>query len=320
MTFVVLATDGVSEHGLAPLLEDARFDVIVIPDSGGEEFESRLSTASGLIVRSATKVDEAFIARASEVRVIGRAGVGVDNIDLDAATVKDIAVFNAPGANTNAAAEMTMALMLALVRKVPEADRSVRAGNWERASFKGVELKGRTLGLVGAGRIGGDVALRCQVFGMDVLVYDPYLSEERADELGVRLVGLGEVIENADVISCHVPLTDETRGMINVELLHRMKDGVYVINASRGGVIDEPALASALQDGTIAGAALDVYEREPLTEDSMLRDAPNLILTPHLGASTEEAQVGVATEVALRIQAALAEGDVSAAVNAADLG
>ena len=136
----------------------------------------------------------------------------------------------------------------------------------------------------------------------------------------MRLVGLGEVIENADVISCHVPLTDETRGMINVERLHRMKDGVYVINASRGGVIDEPALASALQDGTIAGAALDVYEREPLTEDSMLRDAPNLILTPHLGASTEEAQVGVATEVALRIQAALAEGDVSAAVNAADLG
>ncbi len=319
MTLTVLATDGVSEQGLAPLLEDDRFEVNIIPDSGGEEFDACLSTASGLIVRSATKVDEAFITRASELRVIGRAGVGVDNIDLDAATARGMAVFNAPGANTNAAAEMTMALMLALVRKVPEADRSMRAGKWERASFKGVELKGRTLGLVGAGRIGGEVALRCQVFGMEVLVYDPYLSEERADELDVRLVALEDVIQNADVISCHVPLTGETRGLINADLLHRMKDSVYVINASRGGIIDEPALASALHDGTIAGAALDVFESEPLGQGSPLREAPNLVLTPHLGASTEEAQVGVATEVAIRIRVALAEGDVSAAVNAADL-
>jgi D-3-phosphoglycerate dehydrogenase len=320
MTFTVLVTDRVSDEGLAPLLEDDRFDVEIIPESDSEEFESGLSSTSALIVRSATRVDEAMIARAPDLRVIGRAGVGVDNIDLGAATTRGVAVFNAPGANTNAAAELTMALMLSLVRRVPEADRSVRAGKWERASFKGVELKGRTLGLVGAGRIGGEVALRCQVFGMDVLVYDPYLSEERANNLGVRLVDLEDVIENADVISCHVPLTEETRGLINADFLHRMKDAAYVINASRGGVIDESALASALHCGTIAGAALDVYESEPLGETSPLREAPNLVLTPHLGASTEEAQVGVASEVAIRIHAALVEGDVSAALNAADLG
>ena len=319
MTFAVLATDGVSEQGLTPLLEDDRFVIKIIPDSGSEEFESGLSSTSGLIVRSATKVDESMIARAMGLRVIGRAGVGVDNIDLDAATTRGIAVFNAPAGNTNAAAELTMALMLSLVRRVPEADRSVRAGKWERASFKGVELRGRTLGLVGAGRIGGEVALRCQAFGMDVLVYDPYLQQERAKELGVRLVSLEYVIVNADVISCHVPLTEETRGLINADVLNEMKEGAYVINASRGGVIDETALALALHDGNIAGAALDVYEDEPLGEASPLRDAPNLILTPHLGASTEEAQLGVATEVAIQIQAALVEGEVSGAVNAADL-
>ena len=319
MTFAVLATDGVSEQGLTPLLEDDRFVIKIIPDSRSEEFESGLSSTSGLIVRSATKVDESMIARAMGLRVIGRAGVGVDNIDLDAATTRGIAVFNAPAGNTNAAAELTMALMLSLVRRVPEADRSVRAGKWERASFKGVELRGRTLGLVGAGRIGGEVALRCQAFGMDVLVYDPYLQQERAKELGVRLVSLEYVIGNADVISCHVPLTEETRGLINADVLNEMKEGAYVINASRGGVIDETALALALHDGNIAGAALDVYEDEPLGEASPLRDAPNLILTPHLGASTEEAQLGVATEVAIQIQAALVEGEVSGAVNAADL-
>ncbi len=319
MTLTVLVTDRVSDEGLAPLLDDDRFAIETIHDSSSDEFEAVLASALGLIVRSATKVDGDMITRAAGLEVIGRAGVGVDNIDLAAASKRGIAVFNAPGGNTNSAAELTMALMLALARRLTEADRSMREGRWERAGLQGIELKGRTLGLVGAGRIGGEVARRCRAFGMEVLVYDPYLTEERAEQLGVRLVSLDHVVENADVISCHVPLTDETRGLIDASRLGRMKDGVLVINASRGGVIDEAALAEALHDGAISGAALDVYEREPLSEESPLRNAPNLVLTPHLGASTEEAQVGVATEVAGYIRAALGEGDVSAAINAADL-
>ena len=319
MTFDVLVTDRVSDEGLAPLLDDDRFAIKTIHDSTSDEFEATLVSAAGLIVRSATKVDAGMMARASGLKVIGRAGVGVDNIDLIAASERGVAVFNAPDANTNAATELTMALMLALARRLPEADRSISEGRWDRASFKGIELKGRTLGLVGAGRIGGEVARRCQVFGMEVLVYDPYLSEERAEQLGVRLVSLDHVIENADVISCHVPLTDETRGLIDASLLGRMKDRVLLINASRGGVIDEVALAEALHDGAVAGAALDVYETEPLPPDSLLRNAPNLVMTPHLGAATEEAQIGVATEVAGYVLAALGEGDLSAAINAADL-
>jgi D-3-phosphoglycerate dehydrogenase len=210
--------------------------------------------------------------------------------------------------------------MLSAARSIPAADRSLREKRWERTSFRGVELKGRTLGLIGAGRIGGEVAVRCQAFGMDVVVYDPYLTEERAAELGVVLMDMDEVLARADFVSIHVPLNDETRGICGAEALSRMKSGAYVVNASRGGVVDEAALAKALHDGEIAGAALDVYETEPLPDGSPLRDAPNLVLTPHLGASTVEAQEGVATEVAEKIRAFLTSGDRSAAVNAADLG
>ena len=312
---VVLATDRVSKEGLAPLHDDKRFDVVTIDDSSSEEFLTTLKHASGLIVRSATTVGRSMIDEASDLKVIGRAGVGIDNIDVAAATARGIAVVNAPGGNTIAAAELTMALLLALARRVSRADLSVREGRWDRAAFKGVELKGRTLGLVGAGRIGAEVAVRCLAFGMDVLVYDPYLPEERARSLDLRLVTLEEVIEQADVISLHVPLNDETRGIISDETFHSMKKRAFVINASRGGVVDEEALVRALEAGEIAGAALDVYETEPLPPDSPLRAAPNLVLTPHLGASTEEAQVGVATEVAKAMAAALIDGDLSAAVN-----
>lgn len=316
MTFMILATDGVSEQGLAPVLQDERFTVEKVDDSASQEFEAALAKADGLIVRSATKVDEELISRASALKAIGRAGVGVDNIDLRAASDRGIAVFNAPGGNTVAAAELTMALMLSLVRRVTEADRSMRQGEWDRAAFQGVELRGRTLGLVGAGRIGSEVATRCRAFGMDVLVYDPYLTAERAVGMGARLVELDYLLENADVISCHVPLSDETRGMIDSAAISKMKDGVFLINASRGGVISEEALVDALNHGAIAGAALDVYETEPLPADSPLRSAPNLVHTPHLGASTKEAQVGVATEVAEAIRTALLEHDVSTAINA----
>jgi len=315
----VLATDGVSTLGLAPLREDDRFDVVVIADSTRADFDEALSVASGLIVRSATKVREPMFERAPLLKVVGRAGVGVDNIDLNTASERGIAVMNAPAGNTVSAAELTMALILSAARWVPEADRSIREGKWERARLRGMELRGKMLGLIGAGRIGSEVAVRCRAFGMDVIAYDPFLSQERAHELRLNLVGLDDVLKNADVISLHVPLTDETRGLIAESSLEKMKNDALVVNASRGGVIDETALAAALVNGSIAGAALDVYETEPIPTDSALRDAPNLILTPHLGASTKEAQIHVAREVAEAIIAVLAHGDVSGAVNAAEI-
>lgn len=320
MTYRILATDGVSDKGLEPLGADERFDVVMIPDSGSAEFEESLSSAHGLIVRSATKVTGAMLDQAPDLKAVGRAGVGVDNIDIEAASDHGVAVFNAPAGNTNAAAELTMALMLSLVRKVTQADRSMREGRWDRARFKGSELMGKTLGLIGAGRIGSEVAIRCRAFGMEVIGYDPYLPEWRAEEVGLRLTTLDEVVETADIISCHVPLTERTRGMINAEVLSRMKDDAYIINASRGGVIDEEALIEALNTGTMAGAALDVYETEPLPEDSALRTASNLLHTPHLGASTKEAQVNVAVEVAEALRSAIGDGDVSGALNAEALG
>lgn len=319
MTHLVLATDKVSESGLATLSTDERFAVVFAHDSGSEEFTQSLAEASALIVRSATTVDENLLERALNLRVIGRAGVGVDNIDIPAATRRGIAVVNAPAGNTIAAAELTMALILGTMRHIAAADASMRAGKWDRAAFKGSELKGRTLGLIGAGRIGAEVAVRCQSFGMDVLIYDPYLSEERAREIGCRLTTLDEVLEEGDVISCHVPLTDETRGIINAENIARMNQGTFLVNASRGGVVDEDDLSAALESGHLGGAGLDVYADEPLDESSPLRDAPNLILTPHLGASTVEAQEHVAVEVAENVANVLVSDDLSSALNRREL-
>lgn len=319
MTFVVVATDRVSKKGLAPLRDDERFDLRRIHDSSSSEFTDAISGAEGLIVRSATKVASPLLDRAPSLKVIGRAGVGVDNIDVDEASSRGIAVFNAPRGNTIAAAELTMALMLSLVRRVTAADRSVRRGEWDRAGFRGIELRGRTLGIIGGGRIGGEVALRCQAFGMEVMVYDPYLPEERVQELGVRRVEFDEVLEKADVISLHVPLNEETRYLIDLSALKRMKRKAFLINASRGGVLVEADLVQALSEGTIAGAALDVYESEPLAADSPLRQFPNVVLTPHLGASTKEAQIGVAHEVAIAVGRALVYGEFEGALNAADL-
>ena len=315
---LVLATDKVSTDGLFPLLEDDRFEVRVA-ESGTSEFDSALTKASGLIVRSATIVDAGMMDRGQTLAAIGRAGVGVDNIDLQAATERGIAVFNAPGGNTIAATEMTMAMILATVRKVPAADSSLRDGSWDRASFQGVQLEGKTLGLLGAGRIGAEVAIRCKAFGMRVIAFDPYLPEERADMIGVDLVSLEEVVTQGDVISLHVPLNEETRGMVSQEVLDRMKPTTYVVNVSRGGVIDEEALATALREGSIAGAAIDVFETEPLPGDSPLLAVPNLVITPHLGASTAEAQVSVAVEVANALLVALADGDLTGALNAGQL-
>lgn len=319
MTHSVLVTDKVALSGLTPLTESDEFEVKSVDDSSSAEFHDALRSAEALVVRSATKVTAELMAEGTGLKAIGRAGVGVDNVDIAAATREGVAVFNAPGGNTIAAAELTVGLMLAVARMIPAAHASLKERRWDRASFKGVELRGKTLGLIGAGRIGGEVAIRCQAFGMDVLVYDPYLTQDRANELGVALVDLETVLDDADFISIHVPLTDETKGICGVSALQRMKSSAIVVNASRGGVVDEAALASALAQGEIAGAALDVFDSEPLPGDSPLLDAPNVVLTPHLGASTVEAQEGVATEVAEKIRHALLTGDRSAALNAADL-
>lgn len=319
MTYAVLVTDKVTLSGLYPIGDDAAFEIVSIDDSAGEEFSDVLAKADALIVRSATTVSRELIARAPNLSAVGRAGVGVDNIDIPAATERGVAVFNAPAGNTISAAELTMGLILSVARKIAAADSSVRAGRWDRAAFKGVELRGKMLGLIGAGRIGGEVARLSRAFGMGVIAYDPYLTRERALDLGVPLVSLEEVLDHGDVISIHTPLTDETRGICGPDALARMKPTAFVINASRGGVVDEMALAKALRDGDIAGAALDVYENEPLPEDSPLRGVPNLVLTPHVGASTSEAQVGVATEVARKIRAWLLHGDRSDALNGAEL-
>lgn len=320
MTHRVLVTDKVALSGLYPILDEEGFEVMSVDDSGSTEFAEALSDADALIVRSATKVSRDLIEGAPQLRAVGRAGVGVDNVDIPAASEQGIAVFNAPGGNTIAAAELTLALLISVARKIPAAEASLRQGNWDRAAFKGVELRGKVLGLIGCGRIGAEVAIRCQAFGMGVVVYDPYLGEERADELGVQLVGLEEVLEVGDFISFHVPLTDETRGIVGAGEIERMKPTAFLVNASRGGVVDEVALVEALQSGAIAGAALDVYEQEPIPVNSPLRTTPNLVLTPHLGAATAEAQMGVATEVAEKIKTLLTTGDSSQAINAVALG
>lgn len=320
MTHRVVVTDSVTLSGLGPLLHADGFDVISVDDSSSEEFVSELAGADALIVRSATKVTRDMLSLGPRLKAVGRAGVGVDNVDIPAATEKGVAVFNAPGGNTTAAAELTMALLISVARKIPAAEASLRSGRWNRSDFKGVELRGKTLGLIGAGRIGSEVGIRCKAFDMHVIAYDPYLSPTRAEELDIEMVGLEEVIRRGDFISIHVPLTEETKGIVGPGALEQMKPTAFVVNASRGGVVDEAALAKALHGGDIAGAALDVYENEPLPADSSLRDAPNLVLTPHLGASTIEAQEGVATEVAHKIRLLLETGNRADALNASELG
>jgi D-3-phosphoglycerate dehydrogenase / 2-oxoglutarate reductase len=316
----VIAADKISRSGLTPLTSDSRFEIEMADDWDEAQLIESLKTAHGLIVRSKTKVTKELIDCAPNLKVIGRAGVGVDNIDLDAATERGIPVINAPAGNTVSAAELTMTLILAVARKVAGADRSVRSGEWARSQFAGSELRGKTLALIGAGRIGGEVAKRAQAFGMRTLVFDPYLTSERAEELGLERVSFEDALAWGDVLTLHVPLTPATEGMIGAEQLEAMKSSAFLINVARGGVVDEAALVAALEAGSIAGAALDVYATEPLPEESTLRSAPNLVLTPHLGASTAEAQELVATEIAEGVRDALMEGDLSKALNAPAIG
>jgi D-3-phosphoglycerate dehydrogenase len=314
--FRILVADKIAREGLTPLTGDPRFEVVERTGLKGEDLARAIAEADAVLVRSATKISRDALAHAARLKVIGRAGVGVDTIDVEAATERGVAVLNAPAGNTVSAAELAFALLLALIRKVPAADRSMKEGQWDRTRFGGIELYRKTLGLVGAGRVGGEVASRARAFGMRVLAYDPYLSEEAARSLEVELTTLDTVLREADVVSLHVPLTESTRGLLGEKQLALLKPTAVLVNAARGGVVDEAALARLLAEGRLAGAALDVFEQEPLPADHPLRRLPNVVLTPHLGASTEEAQLNVALEIAESVRAALIDGNFTGAVNA----
>lgn len=313
----VLVSDPISQTGVDALAEGGQLDVTFKPGLPHEDLLKIIPEFSALVVRSQTKVGADVIAVASKLKAIGRAGVGVDNVDVDAATQRGIVVMNTPGGNTVSTAEHAFSLLVSVARKIPQADASVKAGKWDRKIFQGVELNGKTLAILGMGRIGTEVAKRALAFGMRVLAYDPYLSEARARALQVELVEkLDDAIPEADFITMHMPLTDETRHMLDAARLKRTKKGVRIVNCARGGLIDENALAEGLASGHVAGAALDVFEEEPPAADSAIRKAPNIVFTPHLGASTAEAQESVGIEIAHTIRAAILDGTINNAVNA----
>src|SRR5579862_6963232 len=272
-----------------------------------------------MVVRSETKVTRAVIEAAPKLRVVGRAAVEEDNVDVDAATQRGIVVMNTPGGNTISTAELTFSMLMALARKIPQAHASMKAGEWNRKAFQGVELCNKTLGILGMGRIGTEVARRAIAFGMRVLAYDPYLTLSRANALQVELLELDEVLTRSDFVTVHMPMSDETRGMLNAAAFARMKPGVRVLNCARGGIINEADLCEAIKAGKVAGAALDVYETEPPPKEFALRDLSQVIMTPHLGASTEEAQENVGIEVAEAITDYLLNGAVRNAVNLPNL-
>ena len=318
--FLVVATDPISLSALEPLTGDPRFEVLIATGWEPERLQEAMTRAQGLIVRSSTQVTRKLLEASPNLRVVGRAGVGVDNIDLRVATERGIPVINAPEGNTASVAELAISLMLTVARKVVWADRSMQAGDWARSRFSGIELRGKTLSLLGAGRIGAAVANRARAFGMHVIAFDPYVTEDHANELKVERVPLAEALTRGDVISLHVPLTSGTEGMIGRRELRSMKPTAILVNTARGGVVDEKALVEALDAGEIGGAALDVFGTEPLPEQSRLRGAPNLVLTPHLGAATAEGQQLVASEIAQGIREVLLDGDLSRALNAPPIG
>ncbi|MFB6082402.1 MAG: phosphoglycerate dehydrogenase [Halanaeroarchaeum sp.] len=310
----VLVTDPIAEAGLERLRE-AGHEVVTAYDVAGAELLDAIADAHALVVRSGTEVTEEVFAAAEELVIVGRAGIGVDNIDIDAATEHGVIVANAPEGNVRAAAEHTVAMAFATARSIPQAHARLRDGEWAKGEFLGTELNGKTLGVVGLGRVGQQVARRLGPLGMDVVAFDPYIGEDRADQLGADLVDLETCLNRADFLTVHVPLTDETRGLIGEEELAQLEGG-YVVNTSRGGVVDEAALAEAVDDGVVAGAALDVFEEEPVPADNPLLAVEDVVVTPHLGASTEAAQENVATSTADQILAAFADEPVINALNA----
>lgn len=311
---IVLVTDPINEAGLERL-EEAGHDVRTAYDIEHDELLSAVEDAHALIVRSGTEVTRAVFERASDLVIVGRAGIGIDNIDLDAATDHGVIVANAPEGNVRAAAEHTVAMMFATARSIPQAHGRLKGGEWAKGEYVGTELNGKTLGIVGFGRVGQEVARRLGDLGMELIVYDPYISRDRADQFGAELVDLGECVAEADIVSVHTPLTPETENLIGPEELEALGAG-YLVNCARGGVVDEQALADAIRDGPVRGAALDVFAEEPLPDDSPLLEIEEIVVTPHLGASTEAAQENVATSIADQVMRAFRDEPVINALNA----
>ncbi|REJ78191.1 MAG: phosphoglycerate dehydrogenase [Acidobacteria bacterium] len=314
----VFVADDVNEEKLEPL-KAAGIKVVKKIKLAPDVLSKELIDADGVIVRSATKISAELMDGARRLRVIGRAGVGVDNIDIRAATERGIVVMNAPDGNTITTAEHAVALLVSMARNIPQADSTLRGGKWDKKSFVGVELNGKTLGVIGLGRIGKHVVGIARGFGMKIVAFDPFVSDEQAKEMGITVGSLDDLFAQSDFITIHTPVTDETRGIFGREAFSKMKDGVRIVNCARGGLIDEAALVAAIESGKVAGAALDVYEIEPLPEDSKLLGNPKIITTPHLGASTTEAQEGVALTVAEQMRDFLLFGELRNAVNAPSL-
>lgn len=306
----ILIADPLEESGLS-ILRATGADVRVVAAEERSRLPELVADVDALVVRSATKVTKALLEAAGKLRVVGRAGVGVDNVDVDAATERGVLVVNAPNANLVSATEHTFALLLGLARSLPAADASMKRGEWDRKTFVGVELQGKTLGIVGLGRIGQRVASRARAFEMRVVAYDPFLEAEQAKRIGVELLELDELMKQSDVVTLHTPFSKATKNLIDARRLGLLKPGALFINCGRGGLVDEDALLAALEAGKIAGAGLDVYENEP-TDRHALTAHPRVVATPHIGAQTREAQERIAIETAHMVLAAL-DGEVPAA-------
>ncbi len=310
----IVVAEKISQSAIDLLRQEPGWTVLTAEQVAGN-LPAELKDADALIVRSAVMADAKLLQDVPNLRVIGRAGVGVDNVDLEAATKKGIAVMNTPGANAVAVAEHTLGLMLSMARSIPRADALMHAGKWEKKSLQGTELRGKTLAIIGLGRIGAEVAKRAKPFGMDVIAHDPFISAAAAEAMDVRLLSLDEALAKADYIALHLGLTPQTTGMINAASIAKMKKGVRLVNCARGELVDEAAVAEALKSGKMGGAALDVFCQEPPAQDGPLASAPNLILTPHLGGSTAEAQEAVGVQIAQQIREYLARGVIQNAVN-----
>jgi len=315
----IIITDPVDEK-CVPILKAGGYEVSYKPGMPHDEIRNIIKDYNALIVRSETKVDAGLISLMDNMEIIGRAGTGVDNIDIAAATRKGIIVMNTPGGNTISTAEHTIALMISMCRNIAQANQSMRSGRWDRKLFKGTELHNKTLGIIGFGKIGREVAVRSKAFGMNVFAYDPLVSEEVAADYGIVLVELDVIFEKSDIISVHVPLNDETRNLISAESLKKCKDGVKIINCARGGIVNENDIVEALETGKVSAAAFDVYEKEPPDFSGRLINNPKVVTTPHLGASTEEAQEKVAVQIAEQIVELFQKRSAQGIVNASAVG
>jgi D-3-phosphoglycerate dehydrogenase len=321
VSYRILVTDEIDADGVALLTAEPSFVVDEVPTLPPAELLERIGDYDAFVGRSATRITDELLRRATKLRVVGRAGVGVDNIALDSATALGVAVINAPAGNTIAVAELFFGTVLGLLRHLPHAAHSMREGKWDRSQLLGSELKGRTLVIIGVGRIGGEVATRALAFGMDVVGFDPYVGDERFRALKIRRAAtLEEALDVADVLTVHTPLTEETEGMIGRRELARLKNGAVAVNMARGGIIEEAALIQALESGQLRGAVVDAFSKEPLGADNPLRRAQNVFLTPHIGASTAEAQRNVAVDACAAVRDALLHGELSRSINVAGAG